>query len=217
MDPRTQDSAPLPALIRAAGFVRHEFYLLLALVLLALALAVPRLIRGDGLGALISLLALVGLVLAALGLLLGITWLSQGMDRPGTGWRDRAFQTAGLLVRFLFFGFIGLVIATALVVQHGPGPRAGTLIPLGMGALSGSCGLYLYHRLGKSRFWAGFMWFGLALLGSFIGGILGILGPEPWSVDAGILIPLVLFLMLALSGRIGPKQRQESPDARSQT
>jgi hypothetical protein len=61
-----------------------------------------------------------------------------------------------------------------------------------------------------------FGWFTLSLLGSFMGAILGILGSEPWSIDAGVLIPLVLFLILALSGRIGPRQREASPDAGSQ-
>jgi hypothetical protein len=89
------------------------------------------------------------------------------------------------------------------------------LVPLGVGALTGAAGLCLHQRLGASRFWAGFRWFGLALLGAFLGGIVGILGPEPWAVDAGILIPLVLFLGFALAGRSGPRQRRGPTDAGS--
>lgn len=217
MDPKTQASMPIPASIQARGFVRHEFYLVLSLLLVALALVVPKLVHGDGRSALISLLYLAGIILVALGVLLAITWLSQQEAQPALGWRGRAVQIAGHLVRFLLFGFMGLVIATTLVAQHSLRGLAGTLVPLGMGALSGCSGLYLYHRIGKARFWSGFRWFGLALLGSFVGGILGILGPEPWSVDAGILLPLFLFLILALSGRIGPPVREEPIEDRNQS
>jgi hypothetical protein len=49
--------------------------------------------------------------------------------------------------------------------------------------------------------------FSLALLGSLAGGILGILLPEPWGVDAGIILPLLLFLGLAVTGRLGEPRR----------
>jgi hypothetical protein len=184
--------------------VRHEFYLLLAFVLLALALVVPRLLRGEALGALLSLLSLVGIVLTGLVALLAITWLSHALHQPGGGRRGKALVLLGHLGRFLLVGFIGFVIATALVAQHGLGPRVAALAPPGVGVLSGTVGLYLHQRLGAPRFWVGFRWFGLALLGSFLGGIAGILGPEPWAVDAGILIPLVLFFAFARAGRTGP-------------
>jgi hypothetical protein len=46
----------------------------------------------------------------------------------------------------------------------------------------------------------------LALLGALVGGLLGILGPEPWSIDAGVLVPLAAFVLLAALGRVGPKE-----------
>jgi hypothetical protein len=68
---------------------------------------------------------------------------------------------------------------------------------------TGTWGLLLYRQLGRTRFWRGFGRLGIALLGSLAGGILGILGPEPWAVDTGILAPLALFALLAflLRGR----------------
>jgi hypothetical protein len=212
MNSGIQHSKSLSPRGNGAGFVRHDLYLAFAFILLAVALVVPRLVRGDGLGALIALLVLVGVVVAGIGMLLALSWLGLQMDRPGAGWRDRTFQWAGHLARCLMFGFIGLLVATAIAAQHGLGSKAEAWISLSSGAISGVSGLWLYQRLGKTRFWSGFKWFGLALLGSFIGGIVGILGPEPWSIDAGIVIPLGVFLLLALTGRVGPRRRDEAAD-----
>ena len=209
MCPRTQESLPSLPSIRMVGFVRHEFYLALAIALLALSLVLPRLFNREWLGALMSLLGLAGVVLAIFGALLAFTWLGRELERPSGGWRSH-------LGRFLLCGFIGLVIATALEAQHNPGKRTEALIPLSAGLLAGVGGIYLHQRFGESRFWAGFKWFGLALLGSFVGGILGILGPEPWSVNAGILIPLFLFLALALTTHFRRSRKMDPHDSRSQ-
>jgi hypothetical protein len=194
--------------------VRHDLYLSLALVLVALALVIPRLLRGDWLGALVALLSLAGLVLAVIGILVASQWLHGQSD--GAGWGHRLSMAVGILLRFGLFGFIGAVIASGLAANHHLGVQGENCAGGVVGGLTGFLGTGLYHRLGKARFWPLFGWFALSLLGSFLGGILGILGPEPWSIDAGILIPLVLFLILAVTCRIGTRQREASPDAGSQ-
>ena len=194
--------------------MRHELYLLLALLLVALTLVVPRLLRGDWLGALVSLLYLAGFVLATLGILMAGQWLHEQSD--GAGWGCKLSMAVGALLRFGLFGLIGAAIASGLAANHHLGAHGEDWAGGVAGGLTGFLGSVLYHRLGKARFWPMFGWFALSLLGSFVGAILGILGPEPWSVDAGIFIPLVLFLLLAISGRIGTRQREASPDAGSQ-
>jgi hypothetical protein len=190
--------------------VRHDLYLFLALVLVALALVVPRLVRGDWPGALMSLLALAGLVFAVIGILVAVQWLQGQSD--GAGWGHTLSMAVGILLRFCLFGFIGAAIAAGLAANHHLGVQGENWAGGVAGGLTGFLGTGLFHRLGKARFWPLFGWFALSLLGSFIGGILGILGPEPWSVDAGILIPLILFLILALSGGIKARQREEPLD-----
>ncbi len=186
--------------------MRYDYYLALALVLVALALAVPRLLRGDWLGALVSLLSLAGLVLAILGILLTALWLYEQSD--GAGWGHKLSLAIGILLRFGLFGFIGAAIASGLAANHHLGVQGENWAGGVAGGLTGFLGTVLHHRLGRARFWPLFGRFALSLLGSFLGGILGILGPEPWSIDAGVLIPLVLFLLLALSGRVGTRLRE---------
>jgi len=194
--------------------VRHDLYLFLALVLVALALVIPRLLRSDWLGALLSLLSLAGLVLAVIGILVAGQWLHGQSD--GEGWRNKLSMAVGILLRFGLFGLIGAAIASGLAANHHLGAQGENWAGGVAGGLTGFLGTGLYHRFGKARFWPLFGWFALSLLGSFMGGILGILGPEPWSVDAGILIPLVLFLILALSGRMQARQREEPLDGGNQ-
>jgi vacuolar-type H+-ATPase subunit I/STV1 len=196
---------------RQAGFVRHDLFLLVALVLLALAIAVPRLLQGQWKGALLGLLVLAGVVLGGLGLLLAMDWLQQASDRPARGWSDRLARALGHLLRFVLFGLIGAVAASALAVNHGLGAHGQDLAAAGTGLAAGLLGTALYLHLGEARFWPAFRWFGLALLGSFLAGILALLGPEPWSVDAGILIPLLVFLVFALRGRVAPAPPAGAP------
>jgi len=197
---------------RAAGFVRHDLFILAALLLLALAIAVPRLIYGQWKGALFGLLILAGAVMAGIGLLLAMDWLQQATSHPARGRVDRAARAMGHLLRFVLFGFIGASIASALAANHRVGARGENLAATVAGVAAGLLGTALYLHLGKARFWPGFGVFALALLGSFLGGILGILGPDPWGVDAGILLPLILFLILALMGRIATKPRGDTRD-----
>jgi len=204
-----KDAPPTPS-GREAGFVRYEYYLALALVLVALALVVPRLLHGDGRGAAVSLFSLAGLVLAGLGSLVAALWLWEQAD--GVGWRRGLSMSLGALLRFGLFGFTGAVLASGLAANHHLGAHGADLVGGVAGGVAGLLGSGLYHHLGKARFWPLFGWFALSLLGSFVGAILGILGPEPWSIDAGVLIPLVLFLILALSGRLGARQPETPSD-----
>jgi hypothetical protein len=211
MNPRSKAVSPPPRpAARGAGFVRHDLYLAAALLLVALALAVPRLLRGDWLGALGALLSLAGLVLALLGLLVAGQWLQDRADRPG--WGRGLALALGSLLPFGLWGLIGAGLASALAANHRLGKDGANLAAGLAGGLTGLLGLVLYHRLGKARFWPLSRRFALALLGSFLGGILGILGPEPWSIDAGLLVPLGLFLALALSGRLRSSPPAEPPE-----
>lgn len=186
---------------RSPGFVRHDFLLLAALLLMALVIAVPRLLRGEVRGALAGLLVLALVVLAGLALLLVAGWLSGAADRPAEGWSARAARAVGHLLRFALFGFIAALVAAALAANHGAGPRGQDGAALLAGVLGGLAGLGLHLRLGAARFWPAFRRFALALLGSFVLGVLALLGPAPWSVDAGVLLPLLAFLVLALRAR----------------
>lgn len=208
---RNPDAPPARRFDRGAGFVRHDLLILVALVLLALAIVVPRLLQGQWRGALLGLLILAGAVLGGIGLLLAVDWLQQASEGPARGWSDRAARAMGHLLRFALFGFIGAVIASALAANHGLGAHGANLAALGAGALAGCLGTALYLHFGKARFWPVFGGFALALLGSFIGGILGILGPEPWSVDAGILLPLLLFLAFRHRGAAPPREETPNP------
>jgi hypothetical protein len=188
------------------GFIRHELYLLAASLGILRVVVVPRCRQAGWRSAVLGLLAVLGCVLAAGGGLLLLVWLPENLSRPGTGWKARTGRGIGALLRFALCGFVGLAVATALVAQHrlGPGLEAG--IPLASAAACGGMGLFLHGRLGGDRFWPAFRKLGLALAGSLVGGMLGILGPEPWAVDAGIAAPLVLFFLLAATGRIVPRR-----------
>ena len=183
---------------RDPGFVRHELHLALALALVAAALVLPRLVRGQFRGALLALLGLAAVVAAGIGLLLLASWIGQLWAAAPGSRRGRAAAALGHLARFGLCGFIGMVIATALAANHRLG-AAGEKLAAGIaGPLAGTSGVLLHLRLGRDRFWRGFRRFALALLGSLAAGILGILLPEPWGIDLGVLAPLLLFLVLAL-------------------
>ena len=134
-------------------------------------------------------------------------WVAQAVSRMGPAWSGRIVRFLGFVLRAGLCAFIGMLLASGLVANHRLGPRMENLAALGAGILGGGCGAWLHWRLGPERFWRGFRMFSLALLGSLAGGILGILLPEPWGVDAGIILPLLLFLGLAVTGRLGEPRR----------
>lgn len=195
-------AAPADRLTRpGAGFVRHDLLILAALLLLALAIAGPRLLGGDWRGALTGLLVLVLAVLGGLALLLAAGWLAGAAERPARGWSDRLARAVGHLLRFALFSLVGALLASALAANHGAGARGQDRAALLAGGLGGLLGTGLYLHAGTAHFWPAFRRFSLALLGSFILGVLALLGPAPWSVDAGVLLPLLLFLVFALRAR----------------
>lgn len=184
-----------------AGFVRHDLYLLVAVLLVALALVVPRLARGEWKGALLALLALAAVILGGIGLLVGAQWIGDGAEDGRSTWRAFLARGFGDLARFGLSGLAGAVIASGLAANHHLGARGEDWAAALAGGLAGLAGLVLGRWMGAPRFWRLFGWFALALLGAFLGGILGLLGPEPWGVDVGVLAPLVAFAALAVSGK----------------
>ena len=186
------------------GFVRHDLYLLAAVVGLALAVVVPQARRHGLAGALLALLAVAGVLAATVGLLLAITWLIQRLGQPGPGWRGGLARWVGHLLRFTLFGSLASVLAAGLCAWHGLTPAGADLVALAAALLGGTAGCLTRHHLGPNRFWPAFRRLCLALVGSFLGGILGILGPGNWGVGIGILVPLLIFALLAASGKIVP-------------
>ena len=207
-DPRL---SPFPAPRSDRGFVRHDLFILAAVVFLALAVVIPQALKHGLKGALIALLGVAAVLAAVVGVLFAITWLIEQVGRPGTGGRGALFRWVGHLLRFILFGFLASLIGAALVVWHGLSPAMQDLVSLAFALFGGGVGSLLYHRLGPARFWPAFGLFCLALLGSFLGGILGILGPGNWGVDIGILVPLLIFAILAASGRIVPPREGVPP------
>ena len=177
------------------GFVQFEWFILAAVLLTVLAVVLPEARKHGLMGALVALGWVAGVAAGAAGLLAAGTWmLGQGGLRRWLG--------AGF--RFLAAGFVAAVLASALAHGHGLSATGEDRAALAAGVLGAVAGTLLHRRLGPARFWPVCRRFGLALLGSFLLGILGILGPGEWGVDMGILIPLLVFAILAASGRIVP-------------
>jgi len=198
---------------RRAGFVNHNAMILVALVGLILAVVLPQMLRHGWRRALLAFLGLSLVIAVGVGVLVGFLWLLENVGREGKGWRDRALRGLGHVLRFLLFGFIAAILGVALVGGHHFGVGVENAVSALCGLLGGGAGCLWHHRLGASRFWVAFRRFGLALLGSFIGGILGILGPEPWGIPLGILLPLLAFAILAILGRIVPPVEDVPPPA----
>jgi hypothetical protein len=185
----------------ARGFVRHDYYISAALLLVTLAVVVPK-AHSHGLkGALLALAGVAAVVVAGAALLLGATWM---LERGGL----RRWLGHGL--RGLGFGLLGAVLGTTLVHGHGLSVAGENRASLLAGILGALAGMLLHRRLGPERFWPAFGRFGFALLGSLVFGCLGILAGD-WGVSLGVLAPLVVFAILAASGRIVPPSGRDHP------
>ena len=195
-----------------SGFVRFDLYILLALILLSLAIIVPQYLKHGPKGAFIAFLGVAGTVIGGIAVLLFVAWLAENIGRKGTGKVDLVLRGAGHLLRFLLFGLIASIIATGLVAGHDLKADGENLVSLCAAGAGGAAGSLLFHHLGSARFWPAFGWFCLALLGSLFGGILGLLGPGSWWTDAGILVPLLIFTVLAAMGRIAPPAEKAGAD-----
>lgn len=194
---------PLPTRVaqRERGFFRYDYTILAAILCLVLAVVVPQAHKHGLKGALVALAGVGGVLAGGLGLLIGGSWLLDRKERPGWGdWVRRGF---GHVFGFCLFGLLASAVAAALVGQHGLSPAAENRVALCAGILGGLSGERVRHRLGPERFWPAFGLLGFALLGSLLGGILGILGPGNWGVDIGVLTPLLIFAALSAAGRIG--------------
>ncbi|WP_243319760.1 hypothetical protein [Geothrix sp. SG200] len=191
--------------------MRHDLYLLVAVLLVALALVVPRLALGEWKGAFLALLVLAAVVLGGIGLLVGAQWIGDGSGEGRGTWRSALAKGIGDLARFGLSGLAGAVIASGLAANHHLGARGEDWAAGLAGGLAGLTGVVLGRWMGGPRFWRLFGWFSLALLGAFVGGILGLLGPEPWGVDVGVLAPLAAFAALAASGRFRSRVSPQPP------
>ena len=184
--------------------MRHDLFILVAIVGLTLAVVVPQAVRHGFKAGLLAFLGVLGLLATGVLALLLLQWLTDQAGRPESGWRGATVQGLGHLSRFLLVGVLGVLLAAALVAGHGLTVAAEDLAILGGGTLAGSAGCLLHHRLGPARFWPACRRLAYALLGSLAGGLLGLLAPGTWGVPAGILIPLGLFAALAAAGKIVP-------------
>jgi hypothetical protein len=191
--------------------------ILAAFFLVLLAVAVPEWrLHGarQGLLAIIRVGAWAAVLLG--GLLLAI-WLLEGGQGERDGWRTGLSRGVGRLLRFLASAWIAAILGAALAAGHGLGPALENRIAMAAGLLGGLTGSFLGHELGATRFWMVFRRFCLALLGSFVLGILGLLLPGAWGPDVGILLPILVFAVLALSGRIVPPREAMLPHAPPET
>lgn len=196
---------PFPHPRSDRGFVRHDLYILVAAILLAAAVVIPQALRHGFKGALLATLGVLGILALLAGLLFLVTWVIEQVASTGPGWRGFAFRGVGHGARFALFGTMAAVIGASLVHGHGLSGAGEDATSLASGALGGAAGCWLRHHLGPARFWPAFGLFCLALLAALIGGILGILGPGARGVDLGILIPLLIFAILAAAGRVVPR------------
>ena len=196
---------------RRQGFVRHDLFIAAAVLCLALAVVIPQAQKHGLKGALLALLLVAGGLAAVVGVFVAIGWLIELATSPASGWRARILRWAGDGLRFALFGLIASALGAGLCVFHGLARTTEDLIGLGAAGLGGVVGCLIHHRLGPVRFWPAFRRFCLALLGSFLGGMLGILGPGNWGVTIGILVPLLIFGILAAVGRIVPPPEGAAP------
>jgi len=180
--------------------------LLIAFMGVSLAVALPQFLWHGWRRGLLSLFAVALAAMAVWGLLVFFVWIAGDQGSEGHGRKAKTLRALGHGLRFLFFGLVTAILGVALVGGHGLGRTVEDTVSLGSGLAGAFAGLLLRRRLGPSRFWVAFRRFGWALLGSFVGGILGILGPEGWGITLGILVPLLVFAILACLGRIVPRE-----------
>ena len=185
--------------------------ILAAFVLVALAVVVPEFVLHGWRRGVVAILWVVAVAAAIVGLLMALAWLLDAGNGKQGGWGDRVSRGFRFLLRFLLFGFLAGILATALVAGHGLGADGENRVLLVSGILGGLVGCFFHFRLGASRFWGAFGGFCLALFGSLVLGILGILLPGDWGPDLGILLPILIFVVLALAGRVVPPRDAEPP------
>ena len=188
---------------KQAAFARPDLLILGAFLLLLLAVVVPAWILHGPRQGLLAALRVGAWAAAIVGVLFLAVWLLEGGQWRG-GRRAGLSQGWGHLGRFLASGSVAAILGAALVGGHGLGPALENRIALAAGLLGGLAGGGLGLGWGAARFWVVFRRFCLALLGSFVLGILGLILPGTWGPDLGILLPILVFIALALGGRVLP-------------
>lgn len=194
----------LPFLGRGLGFARPDLLVLPALALVILAIIVPEFILHGWRQGLLAILWVGGGIVAILAVFAVLVWLLDGGSGKKGGWGDRLSRTIRFLLRGVLFGLVASILATALVSGHGLGVHEVDRVSWISGLVGGLAGSLIHVRLGPSRFWPGFSRFCIALGASLVLGILGLLVPGEWGPDVGILLPLLVFAILAMAGRILP-------------
>jgi hypothetical protein len=176
---------------------------------MALAVLIPEVHNHGWKAGLVALLGIVLALAAIIGILVGVSWLVELAGREGSA-AGAAARWVGPILRFALCACLGAGLATALVAQHGLPVRAENAVSLAGAALGGAAGAWLHLRLGPGRYWTAFGRLALALAGSLLFGLFGILGPGNWGVDLGIAVPLLVFAILAACGRIVPPAEPRS-------
>lgn len=189
------------------GFARPDYLILVAFLLVLLAVAVPEWFFHGARQGLLAIVRVGAWTVALLGGLFILVWLLEGGQRSGLS------RGSGHLLRFLVSGLIAAALAAALAGGHGLGSAFENQLSLVAGLLGGLMGICLGFWLGAARFWTVLRRFCLTLLGSLVLGILGLLFPSAWGPDIGIILPILVFVILALSGRVVPPHEGPLPSA----
>jgi hypothetical protein len=203
--------ASKPATRPHQGFVRHDLFILAAIICMTLVVVIPQAVKHGLPGAMRALFAVAGALVVLVSLWFLATWLIEQSGQAEAGWKGAVASALGHLLRFALFGVIASALAAGLCLWHGLSPTVETIVAMTAAVVGGLAGCGARHRLGAARFWPSFRRFCLALLGSFLGGMLGILGPGNWGVTIGILVPLLIFAILAVTGRIVPPRAGTVP------
>ncbi len=196
---------------KQAAFARPDLMILVAFLLVLLAVVIPEWRLHGARQGLMAIIRVGGWAAALLVILFLAVWLLEGGPREDGGWRAAFSHGFGYLLRFLISALIAAVLGAALAGGHGLGPELENRIALGAGLLGGLSGSFLSRGLGPARFWAVLGRFCVALLGSFVLGILGLLLPGTWGPDLGILLPILCFAALVLTGRVVPPRASADP------
>ena len=208
-DDRGDLSEDLLPLGRNPGFARPDLLLSAALALMILAIVVPEFVLHGGRQGFMAILWVAGGIVAIAVLFAVLGSLLDGGNGTKGGWGDRLSHAIRFLLRGILFGLMASILATALVSGHGLGVQEVDRVSWSAGLAGGLVGGLFHARLGPSRFWAGFSRFCIALGASLVFGILGLLIPGEWGPDAGILLPLLVFVMFAMAGRVLPPRAKD--------
>jgi phosphotransferase system glucose/maltose/N-acetylglucosamine-specific IIC component len=186
-----------------SSFPNHELMILLALIFLALAIGVPAWKSRGGKGCLLAVLGFVAVIGTLFALIALWEWVSQNVGREGGRFTDRLWRVVGHLFRFLFGGFLGMLIAAPIVLPKHLGPLWENLGML-TGILVLACAsVWVRIRLGTERYRRLVLGFLGTMAVSWVLALLSLLLPWPYALDVAVLVPLLLYVALAVWVRPG--------------